>query len=71
MISLGTDKVVKIWDIRTYRCVQTLVDKFSYRPEDRLICMIYDSKIHSILLGSRKINIWMVSNQIVYNVTST
>jgi len=36
LISLGTDKVVKIWDIRTYKCIQTIFDKVPYRPEDRL-----------------------------------
>jgi WD40 repeat protein len=36
LISLGTDKNVKIWDIRTYKCIQTIFDKICYRPEDRL-----------------------------------
>lgn len=32
LISLGTDKVVKIWDTRHYECIQTIVDRQTYRP---------------------------------------
>jgi WD40 repeat protein len=61
LISLGTDKVVKIWDIRTYACIQTIFDKICYRPEDRLTCIFFDKFTNNILLGSRKINTWFVS----------
>ncbi|KAJ3391675.1 hypothetical protein HDU92_008924 [Lobulomyces angularis] len=36
IISLSTDKVVKVWDIRKQNCVQTLMDPFTHRPEDSL-----------------------------------
>jgi len=26
LISLGTDKVIKVWDVRNYRCMQTIID---------------------------------------------
>ena len=58
LISLGTDKVVKIWDIRTYGCNQTIFDKVPYRPEDRLTSLLFDHITNNILLGSRKINLW-------------
>jgi len=58
LISLGTDKVVKIWDIRTYACIQTIFDKVCYRPEDRLTSMVFDKHTNNILLGSRKLNLW-------------
>lgn len=61
LISLGTDKVVKIWDIRTYACIQTIFDKICYRPEDRLTFIHFDKTTNNILLGSRKINLWFVS----------
>ena len=32
LISLGTDKVVKIWDTRHYECIQTIIDRVTYRP---------------------------------------
>jgi WD repeat-containing protein 49 len=60
LISLGSDKVVKIWDIRSYRCFQTLTDTNVYRPEDMLTFMVFDPKYHYILVSTRKINIWPV-----------
>jgi WD40 repeat protein len=56
LISLGTDKVVKIWDTGSYACVQTIFDKVCYRPEDRLTSMIFDKYTNNIILGSRKLN---------------
>lgn len=61
LISLGTDKVVKIWDIRTYACIQTIFDKICYRPEDRLTSIYFDRTTNNILACSRKINLWFVS----------
>ena len=58
LISLGTDKVVKIWDIIHYACNQTIFDKIPYRPEDRLTSLVFDYYSNNILLGSRKINLW-------------
>ena len=63
LISLGTDKVVKIWDIRTYKWIQTIFDKICYRPEDRLTCILFDDYTNNILLGSRKINQWQFKTQ--------
>jgi WD repeat-containing protein 49 len=60
---LGTDKVVKIWDIRTYACIQTIFDKVCYRPEDRLTSLLFDQYTNNILLGSRKINLWFFKTQ--------
>jgi hypothetical protein len=63
LISLGTDKVVRIWDIRTYICIQTIFDKVCYRPEDRLTSLWFDKYTNNILLGSRKINLWFFKTQ--------
>lgn len=27
LVSLGTDKMVKVWDVRNYKCLQTIQDK--------------------------------------------
>mmetsp|Transcript_26608 Transcript_26608/g.47841 ORF Transcript_26608/g.47841 Transcript_26608/m.47841 type:complete len:974 (+) Transcript_26608:2642-5563(+) len=58
LISLGIDKVIKVWDIRNFRCIQTIVDKTSYRPENSLTGVHYNPSINSLLLTSRKINVW-------------
>ena len=53
LISLGTDKTVKVWD-KTFNCVQTLQDKVQYR----LTSILFDQWTNNILIGSRKINAW-------------
>lgn len=63
LISLGTDKCVIVWDIRTYLRIQTIFDKVCYRPEDRLTALEFDKYTNNILLGSRKINQWFFKTQ--------
>ncbi|RKO89076.1 WD40-repeat-containing domain protein [Blyttiomyces helicus] len=36
VISLSTDKIIKVWDIRKQQCLQTLFDAVKHRPEDIL-----------------------------------
>lgn len=63
LISLGTDKVVKIWNMSDYGCIQTIFDKVCYRPEDRLISMTFCKYSNNIVLGSRKLNFWFFKTQ--------
>lgn len=63
LISLGTDKMVKIWDIRSYTNIQTIVDKINYRPDDILTSLTFEPETNNILLGSRKINFWFFKTQ--------
>ena len=63
LISLGTDKVVKIWNTVTYAAIQTIFDKVYYRPEDRLTSLLFDQWTNNIILGSRKINLWFFKTQ--------
>ena len=63
LISLGTDKVVKIWDTRTYICIQNIIDRFFYRPEPILTSLHYDKNTHNIIVCSRKINFWSFKTQ--------
>ena len=58
LISLGTDKVVKIWDTRHYECIQTIIDRQTYRPEDILSALTYDPITHNILVCSIAIKFW-------------
>lgn len=60
LISLGTDKVVKIWDIRNYQCIQTITDKTTYRPENIITGIQFNHRINSLMLTSKKINIWPI-----------
>jgi WD40 repeat protein len=63
LISLGTDKVVKIWHLHNYFLVQTITDKFCYRPDDVLNSLHFDKWTNNIVLGSRKVNFWFFKTQ--------
>ena len=57
LISLSADKVIKIWDIKTYQCLQTIESKLHFRPIDMITAMTYDPIRRALLLGTRKINL--------------
>lgn len=61
LISLSVDKVVKVWDIRNYRCIQTFTDKTEYKPEDRLTCMAFDEEGPALILCSSSMNVLPVN----------
>ena len=51
LISLSIDKTIKIWDTRTFRCVQTLVDKQLRIKEDHFRSLAWDNERQSIVTG--------------------
>ena len=55
--------MVKIWDIKTYACIQTISDKTKYRPDDILNGLFFCAVTNNILLGSRKIQFWHFKTQ--------
>ena len=55
LISLSSDKMVKIWDIKTYAIIQTISDKIKYRPDDILNGLQFCPATNNIIVGSRKI----------------
>jgi WD40 repeat protein len=61
LVSLSVDKVVKVWDIRNYRCIQTFTDKTEYKPEDRLTCMAFDPDGPALVLCSSTLNVLPVN----------
>jgi len=56
LISIAADKAIKIWDIKTYQCLQTLEIKIRFRPINMITAMMYDEIKHILLLGTRKLN---------------
>jgi len=61
LISMSVDKVVKVWDIRNYKCIQTFTDKTEYKPEDRLTCMAFDEDGPALVMCSSTLNVLPVS----------
>mmetsp|Transcript_37768 Transcript_37768/g.61203 ORF Transcript_37768/g.61203 Transcript_37768/m.61203 type:complete len:933 (-) Transcript_37768:1406-4204(-) len=57
LISLSVDKVIKVWDVRNHRCLQTVVDKERYRPENRISGLLYDPFHKCIVTGTTKLRL--------------
>lgn len=61
LISMSQDKVVKVWDILNYQCIQTFTDKTEYKPENKLTRMAFDEDGPALVLCSSLINVLPVS----------
>ena len=55
LISLSTDKVIKIWDLRTNKCMQTIVDKEHYWPENKITSLMFNPVKKCIVSGAVKL----------------
>ena len=56
LISLSMDKVVKIWDIRSNKCMQTITDKTDYWPENRISAIAFNPQRKAIVTGATKLD---------------
>jgi WD40 repeat protein len=61
LISLGTDKSVKVWNTHTYQCVYNIYD--NVKPEYQLNSLTFCNRTNNIVLGSRKVNLWPFRTQ--------
>lgn len=55
LISLSTDKVIKIWDLRTNKCMQTIMDKEHYWPENKITSLMFNGVKKCIVSGAVKL----------------
>ncbi|QDZ24146.1 WD40 repeat domain-containing protein [Chloropicon primus] len=55
LISLSTDKCIKIWDLRTNKCMQTIVDKEHYWPENKITSLMFNPVKKCIVSGAVKL----------------
>ena len=58
MVTLSSDKTIKTWDTRTLRTMQTVHDGQLHRPEDRITCLLYDSKRCRLVTAATSIEYW-------------
>jgi len=63
LISVSVTKEILIWDIKTYHCVQKIMDIQIYRPENIFTAILYDNLAQQLLLGTRKLNQWFFKTQ--------
>ena len=62
IISVCSDKRIKIYDIRTWTCIQTLVDADVHRPKDNITAAALDTKRQVLITGGSHIKLWPVVN---------
>jgi WD40 repeat protein len=60
IMTLSTDKFIRIWDCRNFRCIQTFQDSQPHRPEDRITAMAWDARHSSLLTGTNRLQVWPV-----------
>jgi len=58
IISLSADKVIKTWDFRTFKVLQTIHDENSYRPVNIITSLMYDNTNDRLVSSTSKLHIW-------------
>jgi len=58
LFTCSTDKTLKVWDLRTHKCLQTIHDKTHYRPENKISAMKFDPVHMRLLTGTTKLRSW-------------
>eukprot|EP01062_Namystynia_karyoxenos_P078692 TRINITY_DN8152_c0_g1_i2.p1 TRINITY_DN8152_c0_g1~~TRINITY_DN8152_c0_g1_i2.p1 ORF type:complete len:1695 (+),score=441.43 TRINITY_DN8152_c0_g1_i2:95-5086(+) len=63
IITLSSDKCIKVWDVRTFRCMQTIVNNAVYSPENTLLALAVDPVRHTIITGATSPVVWPMRKQ--------
>ncbi|KAJ3375003.1 WD repeat-containing protein 49 [Allomyces arbusculus] len=71
VISLSEDKVIKIWNIKTFFCLQTLTDRFPHRPENIISSIYFDNVHRQLITGSNKLEAWPLYTQLKQSMVET
>ena len=58
LFSCSVDKCIKVWDLRSHKCLQSIHDKTSYRPEDKITAMAFDRQHARLLTGTTRLRTW-------------
>jgi len=60
IITASKDKKIKVWDIRTWKCIQTCTDTFTYNPDNCLSAIAYDEADMALVTAGSKLRIWPI-----------
>ncbi|KAG2490207.1 hypothetical protein HYH03_011334 [Edaphochlamys debaryana] len=66
IISLSTDHIIKIWDIRNHKCIQSLPDREllnmgAWAQEDAVTPALYDSERRQLVTGYNRPKVWKMT----------
>jgi hypothetical protein len=50
--------MVKVWDMRTFRCLQTFTDKTVYHPENVIGAVVFDSARAQMISANTNLTRW-------------
>lgn len=56
IISLGSDKSIRVWDIRNHKCLQTIQDKELYKLDNTILSMAFDHQRKLLLTGNQQVS---------------
>jgi WD40 repeat protein len=60
VVTVCADKKVKVFDIRTWGCIQSLADSQDYAPRDELTAAAFDSPSQCLVTAGNKVRLWPV-----------
>ena len=52
------DKCVKVWDMRNFKCVQSIADREPYKPDDTIAGLLYDGTRGRLVTGNTRLKAW-------------
>jgi WD40 repeat protein len=54
------DKAIKVWDIRNYKCLQTISDREVYKPDNTISGLVYNPTRSHLVTGNTKLKVWQM-----------
>jgi len=60
IITVSADKKIKVFDIRTFKCIQSSVDSTHHSPSDVLSAAVFDSDKQRVVVAGSKMRTWPV-----------
>jgi WD40 repeat protein len=49
-----------VWDIRNYKCLQTISDREVYKPDDTITGLVFNSARGHVVTGNTKLKVWQM-----------
>ena len=59
-ISTSDDKTIKVWDVHTLTCIQTIVDDYRHEPENMLTASVFDQEATALVTCGSHLRVWPV-----------
>ena len=50
--------MIKVWDVRNWRCLQTLPDKEVYSPDDTVAALAVNAACGHVVTGNSRLKAW-------------